>query len=573
MKKPYLLLLILLAAFISLSIEQLHAQSLVRGPYLQSPGPNSIIVCWRTDIPTNSRVYYDESFGSMTQYADGDSISTEHRVKISGLSPRTKYYYTVGSSTHVLRGDSMMYFTTAPDPFNPTPVRIWAIGDFGHGNTAQRLVRDAYLELAAQERPADLQVWLGDNAYQDGTDDEFQNKVFDSINGYHHIFLNTPFAPSPGNHDWNSICGWQDPCNTDPYLQTGPYLDIIEPPTEGELGGVPSHLKLFYSFDYGDIHFISLNSELGSALTQAYNWVGMSFPPYDNTNPTYDTAYSSPMLDWLKNDIASTTKKWKIAFWHQCPYSGQDNFTEAETFQLFTYATRRHFNPILERFGVDLVLTGHDHNYQRSYLIHGLYDFKAAFKPEMLIDSSSGKDALGEAYVKYTDGPLAGKGTVYVVEGNSSGSNSYSPIDHPVIYWGQACDTCYGSLIVDIDGDRLDARYLTAYGEILDQFTILKRSTTSNTEVNSAIMNIGISPNPFRGKTALSYTLVKEGIIKTEVHDLSGKIVHSFPSINRKPGSYREVLDFEKSGLPIGTYIIKLQCGGMGSFLKALKAD
>ncbi len=568
MKRYYLLALILISAFLSLSVMTMQAQNVIRGPYLQSSGPTIIIVCWRTDVPSDSRVYYGSSHGSNTYYADEDSISTEHRVKISGLSPRTKYYYTIGSSAQVLKGDAQMYFTTAPDPANPTPIRFWAIGDFGHGNDRQRWVRDAYLDYTV-DHPADFQIWLGDNVYQDGTDLEYSTKVFDSINGYYHLFKNQPFFPAPGNHDYNSICPWQGPCNTDPYLHSGPYLDFIEPPTEGELGGVPSHLKLFYSYDYGDAHFISLNSELGS-ITQAYNWVGLSFPPFTDAN--YDTSFTSPMIEWLKNDIASTDKKWIIAYWHQCPYSGQDDFTEAGTFQLFTYAARRHFNPILERYGVDLVLTGHDHNYQRSYLINGLYDFKAAFTPSMIIDSSSGDDTQGESYVKYTDGPLANKGTVYVVQGNSSGSNGASPFDHPVIYWGQACDTCCGSLIVDIDGDRLDAQYLTGHGEVLDRFTILKRSTTGIDDRKYDLKGATISPNPFYGYTHVDFSLPQRSIVRIEALDLSGKSVHSFYSGIREPGTFHDVLDFDNAQLPPGTYIVKLQAGGASMYLKAVKA-
>src|ERR1051325_4760360 len=143
MKKSYFLALILLAAIISLSSNRLRAQTLVRGPYLQSPGPTSIIVCWRTDVASDSRVYYGETFGSQANHADGDSTSTEHRVKITGLSPHTKYYFIIGSSAQTLRGDSLLHFTTAPDPSNPTPVRLWVIGDFGHGNDGEAKVRDA----------------------------------------------------------------------------------------------------------------------------------------------------------------------------------------------------------------------------------------------------------------------------------------------------------------------------------------------------------------------------------------------------------------------------------------------
>ena len=338
MNMKTLLLFPILISFHFIILTQ--AQNLVRGPYLQSPGPNSIIIRWRTDVPGNSRVTYGTSFGATDFTADEATVTTEHRIKLTGLTPHTMYYYKIGSAANVLRGpDSLLHFTTAPDSNVPTPVRLWVIGDFGRGNPGQVEVSNSYTEYSVNE-PADLWLWAGDNVYYDGTDVEYQTKVFDSIAGYQHLFPNLPFAPTPGNHDYGSICPL--PCNIDPANHTGPYFDIIDPPTQGELGGVPSNTKLFYSFDYGDIHFVSLNSEIGS-LTPAYNWLGV----FNN-----DTAFSSPMLDWLRADMAATTKKWKIAFWHQMPYS-LDGTTDLQPFE---FATRVHFNSILERYGVDLVL-------------------------------------------------------------------------------------------------------------------------------------------------------------------------------------------------------------------------
>ena len=548
----------------------IHAQALVRGPYLQSPGPSSIILRWRTDVATDSRVTYGTSITSLTLSADNVFTTTEHRIQLTGLSPGTQYYYTIGSTTQPLKGpNSLMHFTTAPDPANPTPIRLWAMGDFGHGNAGQALVRDSYLSFAAADRPADLWLWLGDNVYQDGTDDEFQTKVFDSIYGYHHLFMNLPFAATSGNHDYNSICPWQDPngfpvlCGEDPNTHDGPYLQLIDPPTNGELGGVPSNLKLFYSFDYGDIHFICLNSELGS-WTPAYDWIGIA----DN-----DTTFTSPMLEWLKADLAATTKKWKVAFWHQCPYSGQDNFTEENSVQQFCVATRHHFNPILERYGVDLVLTGHDHNFQRSYFINGHYFGKSSFTPDMLIDGSSGNDSLGEAYIKYTDGPLAGKGAVYVVAGNTSNVNGYSPIEHPAIYWGEACDTCLGSFLVDIDGDRLDGFYLTANGEIRDRFTIKKQSSTGVIEQQQPVIRVNVYPNPSNGLVTVSYMLLEKSVVQIDVLDLTGKTIYSLPEMSREPGSCRDILDMEKAGLTRGTYLVRLNGGGIMKHVKVVKME
>lgn len=563
---PLLPFLILTASFLS----PVQAQNILRGPYLQSQGPHSIIVRWRTDSLTDSRVYYGNTLGAMTLHADSTTPTTEHRVLVSGLTPLTEYYYSVGSSSQVLRGnDSLLYFKTAPDSNSHVPVRFWVIGDFGHGNQGEADVREAYLRYTEKTKPADMQIWLGDNAYSDGTDAEFQNKVFDTIYGYGKLFTHLPFASTSGNHDYNSICPWQDSnglpvlCNQDPNTQTGPYLNLIDPPTQGELGGVPSNLKLFYSMDYGDIHFIVLNSELGS-YNAAYNWTGVL-----NTSQSF----TSPMLDWLKADLAATTKKWKIAIWHQCPYSGQDNFTEENSVQIFCTATRHHFNPILEQYGVDLVMNGHDHNYQRSYLINGHYGGKSSFTAANLINGTSGKDSLGEAYIKYTDGPLAGKGAVYVVEGNSSEGNSYSPIDHPAIYYGQACNTCFGSLIVDVNGDRLDAYYLTSTDSILDQFTIKKEAWTGIAEEQAEFDHFYVYPNPIHHQTAVGYQVLKPCDVKIDVLDLEGRVVSASYSGTRQPGDYQEKIDFSKPQFAEGTYLIRLNCGGVVKYRKVMKME
>ncbi len=559
MKKLLLLLVIINCQF---SIVNSTAQTLTRGPYLQSPGQTSMIVRWRTDIATDSRVYYGSSLGSTANTVDSTNVTTEHRIKISGLSPATTYYYNIGSTTATLgEPDSLMYFTTAPDTNTSTPIRIWAIGDFGHGNTAEAEVRDSYERFAEREGAADLWLWLGDNVYQDGTEVEYDSKVFDSIYGFKKLFKHLPFASTSGNHDYNSICPWEQPglCGTDPELHTGPYLDFIDPPTEGELGGVPSHRKLFYSFDYGDAHFVCMNSELGS-LTSAYNWIGLL---------NSDTSFTSPMLEWLEADLAATTKKWKIVYWHQTPYSGQDGFTDSFS-QPFCTASRVHFNPIVERYGVDLVLVGHDHNYQRSYLINGHYGKSTTFQPSMLVNGTSGNPDIGEYYYKFTDGPIKDKGTVYVIEGNSSGSNDPSPIEHPAIYWGEACADCWGSFVVDINGDRLDGRYLHYSDTIRDKFTIIKTDwahadvdETTDSEV------FKIYPNPNNGQFRLEYTLAGKSDVRIDLLDISGRTIYSQTAANGSAGTHNESINLDKTTIAAGTYFVRLEIDGVNRYGKA----
>lgn len=554
--------LLLAAFFITAGFSVSYSQSITRGPYLQSPGPNSIIIRWRTDSLTDSRVYYGNTIGSTANVKDSATLTTEHRVLLTGLTPLTTYYYSVGSSTGILRSDSSTYFKTGPDSTSHVPVRFWAIGDFGHGNAAQAEVRESYIKYAAQTKPADVQLWLGDNAYSDGTDAEFQNKVFDTVYGYAKLFPNLPFVATSGNHDYNSICPWQDPngipvlCNQNPDNHTGPYLSLIDPPTQGELGGVPSNRKLFYSMDYGDVHIIVLNSELGS-YNSNYNWTGVL-----NNSQTF----TSPMLDWLKQDLQACTKKWKIAIWHQTPYSGQDNFTEENSVQIFCTATRHHFNPIIEQYGVDMVLTGHDHNYQRSYLINGHYGGKTSFTAANMVNGTSGNEAAGLPYVKYTNGPVKDKGTVYVLEGNSSEGNPYTPISHPAIYWGEACDTCYGSFVFDVDGDRLDGYYLSSRDTVMDRFTILKQQWTGVEETPNNAVVFSVFPNPAKGSVSVSYTINQTGRTTIDLLDINGRLIRNFYSGNLSTGHYTETYNLQQQAA--GTYLLKLTTGSTVKYQK-----
>ena len=108
-------------------------------------------------------------------------------------------------------------------------------------------------------------MWLGDNVYDDGKDSEYQTRLFE-LNGFKDVFNRLPFWPSPGNHDYNEV--WEQstlfgiPYSNIPLSQhEGPYFDMVDVPQQGEAGGFPSQLEVYYSFDYGDVHFLSLNSE------------------------------------------------------------------------------------------------------------------------------------------------------------------------------------------------------------------------------------------------------------------------------------------------------------------------
>ena len=253
------------------------APAVVRGPYLQLGTPDSVVVRWRTGTPVIGRVQYGSSPGVVTGTSQESSERTEHEVRLTGLTPDTLYYYTIGTPTAVLAGDASLRFRTAPAPGTERPTRVWVVGDSGTADANARAVREGYATFTGS-RETDLWLMLGDNAYNDGLDREYQAAVFDM---YPAMLRKTVLWPAYGNHD-----GY----GADAETNTGPYFNIFTLPKQGEAGGVPSGTEAYYSFDHGNIHFISLES--------------------------FETDRSSAgtMLTWLQRDLAANTLPWVIVF-------------------------------------------------------------------------------------------------------------------------------------------------------------------------------------------------------------------------------------------------------------------
>ncbi|MDH3464254.1 MAG: metallophosphoesterase family protein, partial [Acidimicrobiia bacterium] len=419
------------------------ALSLVRGPYLQSGADDRITVRWRTATATDSRVVFGSSEGNLDSAEGNSAVTTDHEITLSSLAPDTAYYYAVGSAMGLLVGnDERHRFVTSPAFGSARPTRVWVLGDSGTGDANALAVRDAYY-LFANGRHTDLWLMLGDNAYPIGSDQDYQDKLFDI---YPEVLRKSVLWPTVGNHDAAS---------SNPLAQSGPYFDMFTLPNAGEAGGVSSGTEAYYSFDYANLHFVVLDSH------------------------AHDRTPGSDMLSWLELDLADTSQEWIVAFWHHPPYSkgSHDSDSELELIEM-----RENVVPILEDYGVDLVLTGHSHTFERSYLIDGHYGDSTTFVDGMELDGGDGCDDPTQAGCDSADGvyekplrdsvpyPGAGDGAVYVQAG-CSGSISTGPLDHPAMYrsW-----STLGSLVLDIDGVRLDGLFLDSTGLVLDRFAIVK---------------------------------------------------------------------------------------------------
>jgi hypothetical protein len=417
---------------------------LTRGPYLQMVNGNAATLRWRTDIATDSRLEIGTAFGTYPASASVATLTTEHEVRITGLAADTKYYYRFGSSTQTLQQGSDNFFTTAPGASVNRKIRIAAFGDCGRNdNGFQAGTLTAYQNYTAAN-PAEVLLLLGDNAYDNGLDAEYQSRFFSTYSA--NILKNHALFPAPGNHDYANNSTRQNDHNI-------PYYSIFSLPSGAECGGVASNTEAFYSFDWGNIHFLSLDS----------------YGKENSATRLYDT--TGPQALWVKADLAANSKKWTVAYWHHPPYTmgSHNSDTESELVSI-----RNNFIRILERYGVDMIICGHSHDYERSYLLKDYFGTEASFNlGTHAVSSSSGKyDGSTNSCPYTTVSGQVNHGTVYIVAG-SAGADGGVQAGYPHNALPFSVDDG-GMLFFEVEDNRLDAKFIRRDGAVADQFTIVK---------------------------------------------------------------------------------------------------
>ena len=387
----------------------------------------------------------------------------EHEVTITGLQPDTKYFYEIldspGANPNVIIGGSPdYYFRTHPTKGTAKATRIWVLGDSGQGGVSvvkgadARVVRDKFYTWNGNSKHADIVLMLGDNAYNNGTEDEYTRGVFDMYEG---TLRNSVLWSVLGNHEFGGV---NNISFTDSILQSGVYYNNFTLPKAGQAGGEVSGTEAYYSFDYGNIHFVCLES--------------MTLEP---------SSFANGMKTWLENDLSNIgpNQKWIIATWHHPPYSKGTHITGISGEEMRSKDMREKILPVLESNGVDIVLLGHSHGYERSMFIHDHYGLSNTFsKSKMTIDVGDGKETG-------TDGPYiksGSEGTVYSVAGSASKNTGYKSNS-----FTEGVSTTYhrvmveslrkmGSLVLDLDanGKRIDATFISKDNGVQDQFVLEK---------------------------------------------------------------------------------------------------
>jgi predicted MPP superfamily phosphohydrolase len=193
--------------------------------------------------------------------------------------------------------------------------------------------------------------------------------------------------------------------------------------------------KTYYSFDYHNVHFIAIDSML----------------PY---------TINSPQYSFVKNDLISTSQnpniRWIIVYFHHPMYTSPTKHPS-------DILLRDTYHPLFDQYGVDLVLQGHNHNYQRSYPI--TYNNKG----------NSPNPTITSANTNTYNNP---RGEIYVIAG-TAGEDLYDLKSKADFIATQYKGFGFLNLDISSDGTKLIGTfYANEDGSVKDTFNITKLSNS-----------------------------------------------------------------------------------------------
>ena len=278
-----------------------HATGIDKGPYLMNPNQTGITVCWVSDLPEVGSV----SLKGNNQGFKDAMATRYHRVKLTGLKPYSHYAFAVTCAGTTKSGS---FVTAAP---KSQPFKFVAYGD----NRTNADKHAAVLSRIASFRP-DFILQTGD-LVADGANEE-QWTEFWQVAGK--TLSETAYFPSLGNHEKHGA----------------PYFRYFDLPAE-------------YSFDYGNAHFVAL----------------------DTNRP--EAEYDEQQAFLRKDLLAHQDARWRIVFFHHTIYTCVDKPGRRRE----SSERAKRLEPILSEGHVQLVISGHDHDYQRhvangiTYLVTG----------------------------------------------------------------------------------------------------------------------------------------------------------------------------------------------------------
>ena len=307
--------------------------NVVRGPIIESTTTTDTKIAWQTLKPTTSVIEYGLTT-SLGKRIESEILTTDHVLQLIDLKPNTTYQYRVGGvAGEISRFSKTSSFKTLK---SRGPVQLMLLGDSGSGN----LLQHKFAKVIRDNQP-DAILHAGDVVYNFKSGPPNYYNDFRHFSAFKNHMKSVPYFTTIGNHEL--------------YHGDEAYLNAFHLPTNNlpTLGLKTSNLDYpfsgtehFYSFDVGDAH-----------VSVLYN------PWYAHHNFSKDTN----QLHWLTNDLATTSKPWKLILGHfpvassanhgWSDYDG-NSLPDAVDFSNTIY-------PVVAKYGVDLMLAGHSHSFEK----------------------------------------------------------------------------------------------------------------------------------------------------------------------------------------------------------------
>lgn len=289
-----------------------------RHPYLQKVAGSGAAVLWTSEALSAPAVSWwpagaPSAAHTVRAAVDGSAPlahGRQYQAELTGLPVAAVVCYQVVDGRRPLAGP--FGFTSAPAPDSTAPIRLVAFGDMGWRSSDQDAV-EKQIELTR----FDLALMAGDIGYPSGRLRDYEENVFPV---YGRLMASAPFFAASGNHDYLTADG-------------APFRQVFALPENGGREG----RERWYSVDWGFLHLVVLDSE----------------------------KLGKPQEEWLEADLAAAgAARWVIALFHRAPFSSGELGGDE--------GARTSLVPILTRHHVPLVITGHEHDYERRDPVDGV---------------------------------------------------------------------------------------------------------------------------------------------------------------------------------------------------------
>lgn len=434
-----------------------------RMPYVQRPTQESIEIAWRTVVPAMGSVRIGSEKGNLDREIKESEARQKHHVVVDNLDASSRYYYQVFNDGQLMADEES--FRTARRN-EESRFSFLVIGDSGVNTETQwNIARE--MEASHNRDEVDFLVHVGD--VHQGSGDYYDDVYFKP---YGPLIRQMNTFTSLGNHDTYTDGG-------------AVYLDDFYLPDNN-----PEQTERYYSFRWGNAFFIALD-----------------------TNINY--APGSAQYDFLVSQLNAPERReatWTFVYAHHPPW------TEYWTGYYGDEQVRAHLVPLFEEHGVDMVMNGHTHSYERGERGHVHY-----------LVSGGGGGGLDSFFVDY--------GHITF----SAGVHHFTRID--------------------IDGEEMWVTATDENGDEVDRFLINKQVSLDAQggfpEVGDRSVEISAPfPNPADRLTRIQYRIPDTRRVRIQLFDMQGRQVSHLVDRVHSIGIYE--VEVSTSHLPAGQYALRI---------------